>query len=196
MAAGHKDSHVGMIEDILVQLQHELDAVHVSLKAQLAKLRTGRASLGILDGIRVNYYGQPTPLNQVASMSVLDARMLAVRPFERNLIGEIEKAILSSDIGIMPQNDGELIRLPIPAPNEERRRDLVKQAKARGEDNRIGLRNHRRDANEMLKELEKSKDISQDELKRALEKVQECVDRGSAKIDEILATKEKEILEI
>jgi len=187
---------MGMIEDILKQLQVDAEATFVSLRAQLAKLRTGRASIGLLDGVRVTYYGQPTPLNQVAALAVADARMLTVRPYERRVIGDIEKAIMASDIGIMPQNDGELIRLPIPPLNEERRRDMVKQSKQRGEDARIALRNHRRDANEMLKELEKSKDISQDELKRALEKVQEQTDRSSEKVDEILASKEKEILEI
>jgi ribosome recycling factor len=187
---------MAMIDDILQQLQVDAEATFASLRAQLAKLRTGRASIGLLDGVRVVYYGQPTPLNQVAALAVADARMLTVRPYERRVIGDIEKAIMASDIGIMPQNDGELIRLPIPPLNEERRRDMVKQSKQRGEDARIALRNHRRDANEMLKELEKGKDISQDELKRALDKVQEQTDRSSEKVDEILASKEKEILEI
>jgi ribosome recycling factor len=187
---------MGMIEDILHQLRTEAESTFVSLRAQLAKLRTGRASIGLLDGIRVNYYGQPTPLNQVAVLSVPDARMLTVRPYERNLISEIEKSIMNSDVGIMPQNDGEMIRLPIPSLNEERRKDMVKQSKQHGEGARIALRNARRDANEMLKELEKSKEISQDELKRGLERVQEQTDASSSKVDEILASKEKEILEI
>lgn len=187
---------MGMVEDILQQLRDDSETTLASLRAQLGKLRTGRATLGLLDGVRVMYYGQSTPLNQVAALAVADARMLTVRPYERNLISEIEKGIMATDIGIMPQNDGELIRLPIPALNEERRRDMVKQGKQRGEDARIALRNHRRDANEMLKELEKAKDISQDELKRALDKVQEQTDRGSDKVDEILGAKEREILEI
>lgn len=187
---------MGMIEDILAQLNTDATATLAALRVQLARLRTGRASLGLLDNVRVNYYGQPTPLNQVAALAVADARMLTVRPYERNMISEIEKGIMSTDIGIMPQNDGEMIRLPIPALNEERRKDMVKQSKHRGEEARIALRNHRRDANEMLKDLEREKDISQDELKRALDKVQEQTDRGSTKVDEILASKEKEILEI
>lgn len=187
---------MGMIEDILQQLQVDAEATYVALRAQMAKLRTGRASIGLLDGVRVMFYGQATPLNQVAALAVADARMLTVRPYDRKVIGDIEKALMNSDLGIMPQNDGEMIRLPIPALNEERRRDMVKQSKQRGEDARIALRNNRRDANEMLKELEKNKDISQDELKRALEKVQEQTDRSSSKVDEILASKEKEILEI
>lgn len=187
---------MGMIEDILGQLHTEIEGSVASLKVQLQKLRTGRANLGILDGIRVKYYGSLTPLNQVANMNVADARMLTVRPYERNLIGEIERAILASDVGIMPQNDGETIRLPVPPLTEDRRRDLVKQSKTMGEQARIGLRTHRRDANEMLKELEKGKEISQDELKRALDKVQDHASRGNAKVDEVLAAKEKEILEI
>lgn len=187
---------MGLVEDTLAQLNTEIETALHALQGQLGKLRTGRASVAILDGIRVSYYGASTPLNQCANLTVADARMLMVRPWDKGLIGEIEKAILNSDIGIMPQNDGESIRLPIPPLNEERRRDLVKQAKKQGEDARIGLRNHRRDANEMLKEFEKSKEISQDELKRALDKVQDLTKVGSAKIDTILAQKEKEIIEI
>jgi ribosome recycling factor len=187
---------MGMIEDILAQLKVDAESTLGSLRVQLAKLRTGRATLGLLDGVRVDYYGQPTPLNQVAALAVADARMLTVRPYERNMISAIEKGIMNTDIGIMPQNDGEMIRLPIPPLNEERRKDMVKQGKHRGEEARIALRNHRRDANEMLKDLEREKEISQDELKRALDKVQEQTDRGSTKVDEILVAKEKEILEI
>ena len=185
-----------MIDDILHQLDLETEGAKESLQQQLGKLRTGRANLGILDGIRVNYYGQATPLNQVANLNVLDARMLGVKPFERGLIGEIEKAILNSDIGIMPMNDGDLIRLPIPQLTEQRRRDLVKQAKVRVEEARIGLRTHRRDANDLLKEMEKNKDISQDDLKRALERVQEKIARAQTQIDDVLTRKEKEILAV
>jgi ribosome recycling factor len=187
---------MGLVEDTLAQLSSDIAASMQALRAQLAKLRTGRASVAILDGIRVNYYGSATPLHQCASLTVGDARMLLVKPWDKGLIGEIEKAIMNSDIGIMPQNDGELIRLPIPALNEERRRDLVRQAKKQGEDARIGVRNHRRDANEMLRALEKDKEISQDELKRALDKVQELTDKGSAQIDATLTQKEQEITEI
>jgi ribosome recycling factor len=162
----------------------------------LGKLRTGRANAAILDGVRVDYYGTPTPLSQCANIMVADARMLVVKPWERNLIPEIEKAISKSDIGITPQSDGEQIRLPIPALNQERRTHLAKQAKARGEDARISMRNSRRDAKEMLEELEKGKEISQDELKKGLEKMQLEVDRGSKLVDEVLAVKEKEIMEV
>lgn len=185
-----------MVDDILNDLAVQLEGAKEALSQQLSKLRTSRANLGILDGIRVNYYGQPTLLNQVAHLSVADARMLLIKPYERGLITDIEKAILNSDVGIMPQNDGEYIRLPVPQLTEERRRDLVKQAKTKGEDARIGLRNHRRVANDMLKDLEKAKELSQDDLKRALDVVQEKVTRASGGIDEVLARKEKEILAI
>ena len=187
---------MGMVEDTLGQLAADVEAATASLRLQLSRLRTGRANVALLDNVRVNYYGSTTPLNQCANLATADARLLTVKPWDRSLIGEIEKAILASDLGIMPQNDGEMIRLPIPALTQERRRDLVKQAKQRGEDAKIGLRNHRRDANELLKECEKSKDISQDDLKRALDRVQEHIDRGNSKVDEILVAKEKEILEI
>ena len=187
---------MSVVDDTMEQLRQEGEATLLGLKNQLSRLRTGRANLAILDGVRVNYYGVSTPLNQVANLTVADARLLTVKPWDRGLIGEIEKGISAADIGINPQNDGEMIRLPIPALNEERRRDLAKQAKHRGEEAKISLRNHRRDANEMLKEFEKDKAISQDDLKRALEKVQEQVDKTSTKIDEILAGKEKEIMEV
>ncbi|MFC1611252.1 ribosome recycling factor, partial [Myxococcota bacterium] len=150
----------------------------------------------ILDGVRVNYYGSPTPLNQCANVAVVDARLISVKPWDKSQVAEIEKAILTADIGITPQSDGEIIRLPVPSLTEERRRDLVKHSKHRGEEARIALRTHRRDANEMLKEAEKEKEISQDDLKRALEKVQQATNKGTEKVDEILVAKEKEILEI
>lgn len=187
---------MGMVEDILAQLDQEIDGTISSLRTDLSRLRTGRASITMLDGIRVNYYGTPTPLNQCANLTVSDARMILVKPWERGLVGEIEKAIRQSDLGINPQNDGEVIRLPFPQLTEERRRDLVKSGKQRGEEAKIALRTHRRDANEMLKEVEKDKQITQDELKRALEKVQEHVDKGTQKIEDVLAVKEKEIMEI
>ncbi|MEZ0313643.1 MAG: ribosome recycling factor [Myxococcota bacterium] len=187
---------MGMIEDVVGDLKTSIDTAIAAFKSELGKLRTGRASVSVLDGIKVDYYGVPTPLNQVANLQVADARLITIKPWERNLIGEIEKAIRNSDIGINPQNDGDLIRLPVPPLNEERRKDLVKRAKNQGEETKIGMRNHRRDANDMLKELEKGKDISEDELKKGLEKVQGEIDRGTKQVDEILAAKEKEILEI
>lgn len=185
-----------MVDDILQQLKDEIHSSLSSLKNDLAKLRTGRASISILDGVRVDYYGSSTPLSQVASLNTPDARLITIKPFDRSIIGEIEKAITRADLGLNPQNDGELIRLPIPSLTEERRRDIVKQAKARAEDAKIAIRNHRRDANEMLKEAEKDKEISQDDLKRALEKVQESTDGGTKEVEAIVSKKEKEIMEI
>lgn len=187
---------MSIIDDVLDDLRASVESSLDAMRGDLAKLRTGRANLAILDGIRVDYYGVPTPLNQCANMAVTDARLITVKPWEKSLVGEIEKAILTADIGITPQSDGEVIRLPVPPLTEERRKDLVKHAKQRGEEARIAVRGHRRDANDMLKEAEKDKEISQDDLKRALEKVQQEIDMGTVKVDEILAAKEKEILEI
>ncbi len=187
---------MSMQDDVLQELRNQIQGAQSALKVNLAKLRTGRANVAILDDVRVNYYGQPTPLNQCASMQVADARLIVVKPYDKHLLSDIEKAIMAADVGITPQSDGELIRLPIPGLTEERRKDLVKQAKHKGEECKIAMRNQRRDANEMLKELEKDKDISQDDLKRSLEKVQAELDRGIAKVDEMITTKEKEILEV
>lgn len=187
---------MSMQDEVHSDLKAEVEKSQEAFKRELAKLRTGRANVAILDGVRVNYYGTSTPLNQCATLGAADARLIIVKPFDKSIIGDIEKAILQADVGITPQNDGEMIRLPIPQLNEERRRELVKQAKHRAEEARIGVRNHRRESNEMLKDLEKEKEISQDDLKRALEKVQEATNAGIAKLDEILGQKEQEILEI
>ena len=183
-------------DEILSDLKRSIETSHEALKRDLSKMRTGRAHAGMLDSIRVDYYGTPTPLNQCANLAVADARLMTVRPFDRNLVSDIEKAIMAADVGITPQSDGEIIRLPVPPLTEERRRDLVKHAKRRGEEARVALRTHRRDANDMLKDLEKDKEISQDDLKKGLEKVQSETGRGIERVDEILAGKEKEILEI
>jgi ribosome recycling factor len=187
---------MSMQDDVLQEMKNGIQGALSALKANLGKLRTGRANVAILDDVRVNYYGQPTPLNQCATLQVADARLIVVKPYDKGLISDVEKAIMAADIGITPQSDGEMIRLPIPGLTEERRKDLVKQAKHRGEDTKIAMRNHRRDANEMLKDLEKEKEISQDDLKRSLEKVQGELDRGITKVDEMITTKEKEILEV
>lgn len=184
------------VDEVVEELRQGIAESLEALRGDLGKLRTGRANTKILDGVRVEYYGSATPLNQVAQLSVPESRLITVKPFDKTLIGEIERAINNSDVGITPMNDGEMIRLPIPPLNEERRRDLVKQAKARGEDAKISMRNQRRDANEMLKEYEKDKTISEDDLKKGLERVQTETDRGNKQVDETLQQKEKEILEI
>ena len=187
---------MGMVDDVFSDLKQQSQETLSALKVHLGKLRTGRANVAILDDVRVDYYGVPTPLNQCASLHVSDARLIVVKPYDKKLTNDIERAIMAADVGITPQSDGDLIRLPIPGLTEERRKDLVKQAKHRGEESKIALRNHRRDANELLKELEKDKEISQDDLKRDLEKVQAELDAAIAKVDQMIVTKEKEILEI
>lgn len=187
---------MGMADDVLQEFESELSQTTEALRTDLGKVRTGRATLSLLDGIRVDYYGSSTPIAQCASLTVAEARLIVVKPWDKSLIGQIERAIQAADIGITPQNDGEIVRLPIPALTEERRRVIVKQSKARGEEARISVRTHRRDANEMLKSLEKDKELTQDELKRTLERVQELTDKWIEQIDQALTKKEKEILEV
>src|SRR5499426_3542337 len=161
-----------MVNDIIKSLQGDLDKGIEAFKRDLAKVRTGRASLGILDGVRVDYYGTPTPLNQVASCNVADARLITIKPWERTLIPEIEKTIRAAQLGLNPSSDGEIVRLPMPPLTEERRKDLVKVTKKMAEEAKVSLRGARRDANEMLKALLKDKDITEDDEKQGLKKVQ------------------------
>ena len=182
--------------DILDDLKSSIAESIESLKLDLGRLRTGRANISLLDGVRVDYYGTATPLAQCANLAVPDARLITIKPYDKSVLGAIEKAITKADLGLNPQNDGNIIRLPIPALNEERRKSIVKQAKSRGEEAKIAVRNHRRDANELLKGAEKDKEISQDDLKRALERVQVETDGGIKRVEEVIAQKEKEILEI
>lgn len=167
-----------------------------SLKEHLAKVRTGRANVTQLDGVMVDYYGTPTPIKQVANLSTPDARTIQVQAWESSLLAAIEKGIIAANLGLTPMNDGKLIRVPVPALTEERRKDLVKQCKKMGEDAKVAVRNNRRDANETLKKKEKDKEISEDENKRAQEEVQKKTDAAVVEIDKILADKEKEILTI
>ena len=184
-----------MIDDIMSDLTSGMDSSIESLQRELAKRRTGRANISILDGIRVEYYGSKTPLNQVSAIKVVDPRLISIKPWEKNMVAVIEKAIMGSSLGLTPNSDGELIRLPIPPLTEERRRELVRDVKRVGEDAKVALRNQRRDANEMLKEAEKDKDISEDELHRALAKVQDATNDYVKKVEQIIEDKEKEILE-
>jgi len=185
-----------MLNDVLKDLQASLDKGIESFKRDLTKVRTGRANLAILDGVRVDYYGTPTPLNQVASLNVADPRLITIKPWERNLIPEIEKAVRSAQLGLNPSSDGELVRLPMPALTRERRQELVKLVKKMAEEGKVALRAARRDSNEMLKELLKDGGITEDDERNGLKKVQETTDKAVAKIDEILAKKEGEILEV
>ncbi len=184
-----------MINGIYSDFKSSIEQATKFLKSDLSKLRTGRANLAILDDVRVDYYGTPTPINQVASMAVSDARLITIKPWDRSVIGLIEKAIMAADVGITPQNAGDVIRLPVPSLTEERRRDLAKQAKNRGEEAKLAIRNGRRDANDMLKELAKDGDISEDDRDRALAKIQEFTDEAIKQIDAIVKEKENEIME-
>jgi ribosome recycling factor len=185
-----------MVSDVLKDLQANLDKGIDALKKDLGKVRTGRANVAILDGLRVDYYGTPTPLHQVASVNAPDPRLITIKPWEKSLIPEIEKVIRSSQLGLNPSSDGEIVRLPMPPLTEERRKDLVKMVKKMAEEAKVALRNARRDANEMLKEFLKDKDITEDEEKAGLKKVQEATDAAVTKVDEVVAKKDKEIMEI
>ena len=167
-----------------------------SLKSDLSKIRTGRAHTGLIDHVMVDYYGNPTPLPQVANVSLLDARTIGVTPWDKKMAGAIEKAIREADLGLNPAVQGELIRLPMPPLTEERRRELAKLVKAEGENARIAIRNLRRDANHALKELLKSKGVSEDEERRGQDEVQKMTDRHISEIDKILVAKETDLMSV
>ncbi len=167
-----------------------------NLEKEFSKLRTGRASTALVDGIRVEYYGTPTPLNQVASVSIPDSRTISIAPWDRNAFTSIEKAIMKSDLGLTPINDGKAIRINIPPLTEERRKDLVKMAKKYTEEAKVAIRNVRREVNEALKKMQSSKEISEDDLHKAQDEVQKTTDNFVKKAETVLAEKEKEIMEI
>jgi ribosome recycling factor len=167
-----------------------------ALRNDLAKVRTGRAHAGLLDHITVDYYGSPMPINQVANVNLLDARTISVQPWEKKMVQAVEKAIRDSDLGLNPMTQGDLIRVPMPALTEERRRDLVKVIKHEGESAKVAVRNLRRDANQQLKDLVKAKEASEDEERRAGDEVQKTTDRFIADIDKMIAQKEAEIMAV
>lgn len=183
-----------MIEEIKDTANTKMEKALDSLKSQLSKVRTGRASATVLDGVMVDYYGTPTAIKQVGNISTPEARLLQIQPFDKTLIAAIEKAILGANLGVTPSNDGNLIRIPFPALTEERRKEQVKEIKKIGEDARIGIRNVRRDQNEIVKKAEKAKDISEDESKKHQSEVQTITDSFIKQVDEIVANKEKELL--
>lgn len=184
------------MKEVVQKFEQENTASLKSLKEHLSKVRTGRATVALLDGVMVDYYGTPTPIKQVANLSTPDARTIQVQAWETGILPAVEKAIIAANLGLTPMNDGKLIRVPVPPLTEERRKDLVKQCKKMGEESKVAIRNHRRDANEALKKKEKDKEISEDENKRAQEEVQKKTDAAIAEVDKILAEKEKEILTI
>ncbi|GAB4484614.1 MAG: ribosome recycling factor [Thermodesulfovibrionales bacterium] len=185
-----------MIQELRKKTNERMNSAIDSMKKDFASVRTGRASLGILDGIMVDYYGTPTPLQQVASLAVPESRQITIQPWEQRIIPEIEKAIMKSDLGLTPQNDGKLIRINIPQLTEERRKQLVKVVKKRAEDARVAIRNIRRDSNEDLKKIEKEKHVSEDEVKKEHDEIQKITDSFIKKVDELLQHKEHEIMEV
>jgi len=185
-----------MIDDTLEDLQQSIKKAHEALRRELSKIRTGRAHPSLFDSIRVDNYGAQVPISQMANINVPEARMLTIKPWDKTQIKAIEKAIVSSPLGLNPQNDGELIRVPLPPLTEERRRDLVKIARAAGEDTKVAIRKARRDANDMLDTLKNDKEISEDDADRAKKKVDEAVQAGTGQVDTIIAGKEKDITEI
>ena len=185
-----------MINDITSDSEAGMKKAVDSFKRDLQKIRTGRANTAMLDGIKVDYYGTPTPVNQVATVQVVDARLITVKPWEKTMIPVIDKAIRASDLGINPVADSELVRLPVPPLTQERRRDLAKQVNKQTEEARVAVRAARRDAMVMIKEAEKDKQISEDERKNGEKKVQELTDKYIASVDDIAKAKEKEIMEL
>jgi ribosome recycling factor len=185
-----------MDEKTYADVTAKMEKTLTTLKTDLNKVRTGRASLALLDDIRIDYYGTPTPLNQMATLAVPEPRLISIQPWDPTTIGEIEKSILKSELGLTPMNDGKIIRINIPRLTEERRKELVKVVKKMGETTKVALRNIRREANEQLKGMEKNKKISQDQLHQWMDKVQTSTDKFIEKVDTTLSAKEKEILEI
>jgi ribosome recycling factor len=183
-------------EAIFQELKKKVSKAAEVLAHELTGLRTGRASIAILDGIKADYYGTMTPLKQLATLSVPEARTITIQPWDMSQMHAIEKAIISSDLGLTPTNDGKLLRISIPQLTEERRKEIVKVARRFAEECRVAIRNARRDANEALKKIEKEKKISQDEMKVSLSEVQDVTDRQIAKVDELLKQKEAEIMEV
>ncbi len=187
---------MGMIDDVFADLKNGISKAHDALKRDLARLRTGRASITLLDGIRVDYYGTPTPLSQMASLSTPDPRSISIKPWDKSVISAIEKAIRSSDLGVNPIHDGDLVRIPIPSLTEERRKDLVKIARKNGEECKVAIRGARRESREMLETLDKDGEVPEDEVAAALKKVETEIEAAVKRVDEIVAHKEKEILEV
>ncbi len=187
-----------MINEQKKKAEDKMNKALEALRKEFAAIRTGRASLGILEGIMVDYYGAPTPLSQVANLAVPDPRQITIQPWEPKMLGEIEKAILKSDVGLTPSNDGKIIRLNMPPLTEERRQQIVKHAKKLAEDGRVAVRNVRRDINDEIKKKGKDKDahVSEDETKKLQEEIQKSTDNYIKKIDELLAHKEKEIMTV
>jgi ribosome recycling factor len=187
---------MSMIDDVFKELRDSNTKAHEALKRELAKVRTGRANSAMLENVRVDYYGASTPLAQMSSISVPEPRLLTVKPWDKTALKAVEKAIRESELGFNPQIDGDIIRVPIPALTEERRKEMVKLAKKHGEESKVAIRNARRDALEMLSELAKDGEASEDEVDRAKKKAEEIVAEGTKKVDELVSNKEKDVLDV
>lgn len=185
-----------MIDDILKDAKIRMGKTVESLENELSRMRTGRAHPSLLESVKVDYYGAESPLNQVANVNIEDARMLTVTPWERSMVAAVEKAIINSNLGLNPNTAGTVIRVPVPPMTEERRRDMVKVVRSEAENSRVAVRNIRRDANGDLKELEKEKEISQDDLRKGEESVQKLTDAAIKEIDAVLARKEADLMEV
>ena len=183
-------------QDVLSRAGQRMDSTVADSRQKVGTVRTGRATIGILDGISVDYYGTPTPLNQIAKLSVPEANLIVAQPFDQSILGDMERAIMASDLGFNPSNDGKLVRIPIPPLTEERRKEMGKKVRQMGEDAKTAVRQIRRDANEELKKLEKEGSISEDDSRRAQDEVQKVTDAHTSQIDELTSNKEKELIEI
>lgn len=184
-----------MIDSVQKETREKMSKAAAALKTELQKVRTGRASLSLLDGVRVDYYGTPTPLSQVASLAIPESRMITIQPWDATVIKEIEKAILKANIGLTPSSDGKMVRVSVPPLTEQRRKEIVKSVQKISEDHKVSVRNVRRDANELLKGLKKDGKISEDEMFKSQDFIQKITDEHIKQIDEINREKEKEILE-
>ena len=184
------------VSEVLADASAKIDKSFETLKSQFAGLRTGKASPALVDGVKVDYYGAPTPIKNLATISTPEPRQIKIAPFDPSVLGEMNKAILAANLGVTPQTDGRVLRITIPELNEERRKEIVKVAKTQAEAQKVAMRNVRRDANDAAKKLEKDKKISEDDLKGALDKIQKATDDGIAKIDAELKAKEAEIMAV
>jgi len=185
-----------MLEEIYKDIKSRMEKALEKLKEELSKIRTGKATTTLLDGVKVEYYGNRVPLKQVANIGTPDIHLIAIQPWEKGMLEEIEKAILKSELGLVPINDGNIIRVPIPKLTEERRLELAKLVKKFGEESKIAVRNIRRDGNDKVKKIEKNSEISEDEMRKGIDKIQENTDEFIEKIDKIVKLKEQEIIEV
>lgn len=187
---------MAVTDDVLKDLRKEMEATTQALRRELGRVRTGRATPALLEGLTIDYYGARSPLNQVAGLSAPEPRLLVIQPYDKSILGQIERAILQSDLGLVPVNDGKILRVPIPELTEERRREIVRHVRKIGEEFRVSVRNHRRDAIDMIKGLEKEKEITEDEQRRCHDKIEEITREFIEQVDQILKKKEDEIMEV